>query len=422
LDINTLTSLSETFPYALTEGARARLATVSTRVGGVPKLIVEGETGFLFSAGDYLTLGEKLAELAENPSLRKRLGYALYEKAKLEFSVDATTRRQLEIYGEVLRRESIKKKGEKNGVIICGAYGMGNAGDDAILEAIVGEIRMIDPFIPITALSRKPRETRLKYWVDSTYMFNVPAFRRAMKKTRLYLSGGGSLIQNVTSRRSLWYYLYTISTAKKFGNAVMMYGCGIGPIVDRRDEKKVRTVLNSCVDVITLREGSSLTELEKIGINAPVMLVSSDPALSLPCAASGTIDSELKKYGLSPNGSYLCLAVRDWTGFDKKAEEIAEAVDYVCMKYELEPVFILINHEEDGGAADEVQRNMNMEAAVIDQPMDSSLTIGVLSRMKAVVSMRLHGLIFAASQGIPIVGISYDPKVSAFLESIGEEL
>ncbi len=42
IDINTLTSLSETFPYALTEGARAGLPTVASRVGGVPYLIEHG--------------------------------------------------------------------------------------------------------------------------------------------------------------------------------------------------------------------------------------------------------------------------------------------------------------------------------------------------------------------------------------------
>ena len=48
--------------------------------------------------------------------------------------------------------------------------------------------------------------------------------------------------------------------------------------------------------------------------------------------------------------------------------------------------------------------------------------IGALSRMEVVVSMRLHALIFAAGQGIPLAGVVYDPKVSAFLKYIGQEL
>ncbi len=421
IDINTLTSLSETFPYAITEGARARLATVSTRVGGIPKLICDGETGFLFTEGDYVTLGKRLAELAENPELRRRLGDALYKKAEREFSVEATAQRQLEIYREVLKRESIRKNGGRNGVIICGAYGMGNAGDDAILEAIVGEMRQIDPFMPITALSRKPKETRLKYSVDSVHMFDIPAFHRAMSGTKLYLSGGGSLIQNVTSRRSLWYYLYTISVAKRLGNAVMMYGCGIGPIVDNRDEKLIRRILNNDVDIITLREKHSLSELERLEVRGPELIVSSDPALSLPASSEDKVDEVFAKYGLDPNGKYVCFSVRSWKGFEEKAQAFADTADFVAEKMGLTPVFLLINRMEDGAATETVRRLMRTETAVISEPMDSALTIGFLSRMKTVVSMRLHGLIFAASQGVPIVGVSYDPKVTAFLDSVGNE-
>ena len=421
IDINTLTSLSETFPYALTEGARAKLPTVSSRVGGVPMLIADGETGFLFPAGDYETLGKRLDALAGDEALRKKLGQAIYDKAKRDFSVDATTQTQIGIYSEILRLESIKARGAKHGVVICGAYGMGNAGDDAILEAIIAEVGEISPDMPVTALSRNPRETRLKYGVNSVHMFNVIAFHKVMGKTSLYISGGGSLIQNVTSRRSLWYYLYTIKTAKRLGNAVMMYGCGIGPIVDTRDEPRVRDTLDRCVDVITLREPYSLSELKRMGVTKPKMLVSSDPALTLPPASRDVVDAQMKEYGLDPEGAYVCFSVRSWAAFGTKAAEFAAAADYTADTLGLRPVFILINRREDGEATDAVRALMKNSAAVISRPMDSALTIGLLSRMRAVVSMRLHALIFAASRGVPLVGVSYDPKVTAFLDSVGEE-
>lgn len=420
LDINALTSISETFPYAITEGARAGLATVSSRVGGVPMLIIDGETGFLFEPGDCELLGKRLAQLAEDAQLRRKLGDAIYEKAHSEFSVEATTNRQLQIYAEVLRREYVKKNGARDGIIICGAYGMGNAGDDAILEAIVAEMRAANPFLPITALSRNPKETRLRFGVDCLHTFDLLGFRRVMKHTELYLSGGGSLIQNVTSRRSLWYYLYTIKAAKRLGNSVMMYGCGIGPVNGNADIKKVRDFLNSCVDVITLREEFSLEELGRFGVTKPKMLVSSDPALTLSPAASDRVDAEFEKYGLDPHGKYVCFSVRKWTDFEEKAPAFAVAAEHVRSSLGLEPVFILINRREDSAATEAVLSLMDYRANVISEPMDSNMTIGVLSRMRAVVSMRLHGLIFAASSGVPVVGVSYDPKVSAFLGSVGE--
>ena len=59
---------------------------------------------------------------------------------------------------------------------------------------------------------------------------------------------------------------------------------------------------------------------------------------------------------------------------------------------------------------------------MIRQPLSTELTLGLMSRMQSVLSMRLHGLIFAAGQGIPLVGVVYDPKVSAFLSYMGQEL
>ncbi|MCL2031440.1 MAG: polysaccharide pyruvyl transferase family protein, partial [Oscillospiraceae bacterium] len=101
-------------------------------------------------------------------------------------------------------------KAPRRGVLICGAYGHGNAGDDAILEAIVQEMREIDAEMPIWVLSRTPRETQARFGIGSVHIFNVFGFLRIMRRTRLYISGGGSLIQDVTSRRSLWYYLASI--------------------------------------------------------------------------------------------------------------------------------------------------------------------------------------------------------------------
>ena len=96
------------------------------------------------------------------------------------------------------------------GVVLCGAYGYGNAGDEAILEAIVAELRSIDPQMPIRVLTRRPRDTEKRLGVKAYYTFNIPAFCCAALRSSLYLNGGGSLIQDVTSRRSLWFYLLTI--------------------------------------------------------------------------------------------------------------------------------------------------------------------------------------------------------------------
>jgi glycosyltransferase involved in cell wall biosynthesis len=120
LDINTLTSLSETFPYALTEGARYALPTIASRVGGVPYLIDHAVNGYLFTAGNPEELGKYLLTLAEDAALRRTMGEKLRDKAAEKFSLAKTVETQLAIYEDVARRHAARKSG-RNGVLICGS-------------------------------------------------------------------------------------------------------------------------------------------------------------------------------------------------------------------------------------------------------------------------------------------------------------
>ena len=415
LDINSLSSLSETFPYALTEGAAYRLPTVASAVGGIPRLIEDGKTGFLFAPGDWEKLGARLAQLASDPGLRERLGAAVHERAAREFSVEATCREQRAVYEEILEREA---RG-RSGVVICGAYGMGNSGDEAILDAIVAEMRAIDPLMPLTVMTRDPAGASARLGLTAVHTFNFPRFLAVMRRRALYINGGGSLIQDVTSRRSLWYYLFTLRAAKRLGCKVMMYGCGIGPVKRPGGVERTRRVLNSCVDAITLREPDSIEELARFGVTKPEIILASDPALTLPSAPAEEVDTALEAAGAAPKGKYICFALRLWPGFGEKAGVFAAAARHAHEAYGLTPVFLPINHLDDGQAAALVAEKLgDTPHVLLPGPMSSALVIGLMSRMQVVVSMRLHGLIFAAGQGVPLIGVSYDPKVTAFLRCV----
>ena len=415
LDINTLSSLSETFPYALTEGAAYRLPTVASAVGGIPRLIEDGKTGFLFAPGDWEKLGARLAQLASDPGLRERLGAAVHERAARECSGEATCREQRAVYEEILEREA---RG-RSGVVICGAYGMGNSGDEAILDAIVAEMRAIDPLMPLTVMTRDPAGASARLGLTAVHTFNFPRFLAGMRRRALYINGGGSLIQDVTSRRSLWYYLFTLRAAKRLGCKVMMYGCGIGPVKRPGGVERTRRVLNSCVDAITLREPDSIEELARFGVTKPEIILASDPALTLPSAPAEEVDAALEAAGAAPGGKYICFALRLWPGFGEKAGVFAAAARHAHEAYGLTPVFLPINHLDDGQAAALVAEKLgDTPHVLLPGPMSSALVIGLMSRMQVVVSMRLHGLIFAAGQGVPLIGVSYDPKVTAFLRCV----
>ena len=197
-----------------------------------------------------------------------------------------------------------------------------------------------------------------------------------------------------------------------------MYGCGIGPIVYARDKKMAAHVINTCVDKITLREPDSRETLREFGVTVPEVILASDPALTLPAAEHSRIDSILRAHDMDIGGKYIGFVLRKWPGMEEKATVFAAGAVYAYLKYGLTPVFLGINFRADGEAGQLVTEHLSIPFYRIDEQMTSGEVIGVLSRMTAVVSMRLHGLIFAAGQGVPLIGVAYDPKVTAFLDYV----
>ena len=418
LDVNTLTSISETFPYAITEGARMRCATIASNVGGIPYIIEHGVTGLLFEPQNAEALGACMTRLAESRAMREQLGENLYEKASHEFSIDATVGKQIEIYQTILRRTAQPKK-KKSGVLICGAYGKGNAGDDAILKAILAQLKAIDRDMPIYVMSHDPAQTRLCYHVGSVHVFDPFAFWPLMRKAKLFVSGGGSLIQNETSTRSLNYYLTTIRMAHAAGCRVMMYGCGIGPVSGEANRRHTARILNRCVDRITLREDLSRRELADMGVTKPKITVTADPALLLQPASGGAVDSYFLSNDLDPDGKYAMFVLRPWKNLSQHLQAIVDTADYVNKTYGLTPVFVALEPTRDLEINRTAASMLTCRTVVLPAPRDEQLTIGMMQKMRVIVSMRLHALIFASSVGAPLAAISYDPKVTGFMAGGG---
>ena len=102
VDVNTLTPYSESFPYALLEGARYAVATVATAVGGIPEMISDGVTGFLAPGGDSTAIAEKIGMLLDDDELRHKIGNDFYEDAKKRFSVESMARTHIDIYNNII--------------------------------------------------------------------------------------------------------------------------------------------------------------------------------------------------------------------------------------------------------------------------------------------------------------------------------
>lgn len=163
-----------------------------------------------------------------------------------------------------------------------------------------------------------------------------------MRRTKLFLSGGGSLIQDETSTRSLHYYLMSIRLAKRCGNKVLMYGCGIGRVHSASNRRHAAKVIDRCVDAITLREDLSAEELRSMGVTRPAVHITADPALLLQPGTDGAVDSFLLSQKLDPAGGYALFVLRPWHEFVQKKQCFVEAAEYVHEKYGLTPVFFAL--------------------------------------------------------------------------------
>lgn len=104
IDINVLTSLSESFPYVILEGARMKKTIISTKVGGLEVLIDNGDNGYLIDIGDEVSLKEKLNLLIQDKEKIKTMGEKLYSDVKENFSSTSMAKRHVEIYREILER------------------------------------------------------------------------------------------------------------------------------------------------------------------------------------------------------------------------------------------------------------------------------------------------------------------------------
>lgn len=353
----------------------------------------------------------KLLKMSAEES-KKLTDYGKYV-VETYYSVKTMADDNLKMYASALRDF-------RHDAVMLGYYGYGNRGDDALLCAILGDLKELsDTFSPIV-LSHNPKKTSEEYQVKSINRFNIFKMIGAMKRAKIFIAGGGSLIQDVTSTKSLIYYLSCVKLAKRLGLKVMLYANGIGPVTKEANRRKVSKVLN-LADVITLRDEDSRRFLEELGVTKPKIEVTGDPAFSLT-----DFDREGAKKCLDTagvKGSFVCVSVRNLNERDENfADNLAKMLDYIAEKYNCMPLLIPMQYERDKQISTRVLNKMEQKGAFTDKPLSVPEIMGIISMADSVIAVRLHMLIFAAAAGVPALGINYDPKVKSFLNEVNLSL
>ncbi len=304
-------------------------------------------------------------------------------------------------------------------IVVSGYYGSKNAGDEAMLAAMIEVLSELDPQTNITVISANPPDTKRRHGVEAVSWLSFSEIWKALRAADLLVSGGGSLLQNVTSRRSLYYYMAIIVLAFLARRPVMLYAQGIGPIEGFLARTIMRLIGNR-VRLITVRDHGSLAELEAMGIHRPRIVETADPVLAINPVAKDMGWQVLQWNGVTDDKPLVGISVREWKGWQRYKEAMAEAADCIAAEFGANIVFLPMQYPEDVKAAEMIAALMKEEAVVLDGEFSTAELLSLVGNMDLLIAIRLHALIFAGVMGVPLVGVSYDPKIDRFLDSIGE--
>ena len=308
-------------------------------------------------------------------------------------------------------------------ILMLGAYGQNNLGDDALLEVCLAHLRASH----LVVNSAQPEQTRRRYGVDVVATYNAwPQFRRprALYSSDAVVFGGGSLLKEIeggTFARLLYFLriFLVLIFARLFGRPTAMLGVGIGPL-SHPLYRWLSCRAANLTNLICVRDRESHDLLVQIGVRRPIhttadlvfCLGDGDVADSAgaPDPATGPTAVVIPRYSLSAIQVTALAAACDHLveAYGVRVQIVPFQTGYAA-KY------------DDLVVARAVLAQMrHASAAEVLVPETPQAALAVISHADVVLSARLHGLIFAAIRGVAMVGLDYEVKVRSFLAEVGQ--
>ncbi len=288
-------------------------------------------------------------------------------------------------------------------VILCGYYGYGNGGDEALLATL---LQMLPKHVSPVVLSGNPAFTESLHGVPAYDRRKPLAVLNLLRTSQAFIWGGGSLIQDSTSALSPWYYCVLLITAHLMGLKTIAWAQGIGPLNRPQTQWIARQAFRRC-DGISVRDAGSMAWVERwrrTATNAP------DPVWALSAAPTSTADSLP-----SPRVAVVLRAHPLLT--PERLSRIVQALKDFHTHTQAFIVLVPFQKSQDLAIAQSIHSQLTNISQIV-QSSDPRELKGVFQGVKMAIAMRLHGLIMAASEGCRCFGISYDPKVHRLMEEI----
>ena len=277
-------------------------------------------------------------------------------------------------------------------MLLSGYYGFHNTGDEAILLALTRELKALGH--EVTVLSNTPALTSSQYGVKALGRMKPLDLLTGLLGTDALLSGGGGLLQDKTSSRTLTYYLTLIRLAKFLGKRVAVFNQSIGPL-SQSGEARVAAALRGVTAIV--RDTASQTLLERLGVTAKL---GGDPALLLSAET-----------GISRDENLVVIAPRE--GQREATSRLVE----VAKRLTQQGKRVIALGFQPGW--DDAELEMFKDVATLETTADPARALEIIASSGAVIGVRLHAVILGAATRTPFYGVSYDPKVKGFCRDAG---
>ncbi|MFB3882549.1 MAG: polysaccharide pyruvyl transferase CsaB [Armatimonadota bacterium] len=305
--------------------------------------------------------------------------------------------------------------------LVSGYYGFGNTGDEAILAGLIEGFRELCSEAELTVLSGNPDGTMTEHGVVAVPR-GLGSVRRHLPLCDAFIAGGGGLLQDVTSWRSPLYYLAAMRLARSARRPVAFIAQSIGPLRRSWVRALARKALSQA-EVVAVRDAASAAALTELGLSRPAE-VTADLAFLLPPPTEAEVSAARAKAGIADlTGPVAAIALRNRPGQerDAKAEAVGRAAVALCQALHLRPLLIPMQPAQDTALAQAIAVSSQAGQAIVSPPLRAREMLALTAGCQLVIAMRLHALILGALSRVPLVAVSYDPKVDGLMEQLALE-
>jgi len=287
--------------------------------------------------------------------------------------------------------------------VLCGYYGKGNGGDEALLATL---LQMLPKSVTPIVLSGDPERTRKQYGVEVCDRSNSLAILSTFQDANAFIFGGGSLLQDSTSAMSPIYYAGLMGLAQQMGLTTIAWSQGIGPLNRSLTRWLARQTFSGC-DAVSVRDGGSAQQLKDWSVDC---LLAPDPVWALDSIAYDPLALPSPRIAvcLRPHPSLTPARLRC----------IGDALVRLQSSSGASILLLPFQPVQDRAIAQQLKAQLSGPCQIIESE-DPRYLKGIFRQVDMTISMRLHGLIMAAAEGNSCYALSYDPKVNRLMEETG---